>query len=321
MKIIIRINTQEEFNALPGEFKDTTVIEIYVPNIVIQNNIKNGTYTLRGNSSAVLWGNSSAELRDNSSAELWGNSSAELYYNSSAVLRGNSSAVLWGNSSAVLRDNSSAVLYYNSSAVLWDNSSAVLWGNSSAVLFDNSIGRILNPSVRIDIAIDSSLIYSHVSSFSRGHIKNEIVFTKEQCSTKEALKHGYLRADGITKEIKARKSIGGLEIFELEDGTFCVRKGDKYSHGETLKEAKEDLIYKILDRDTTEYKSWTIATKATKEQMIEAYRKITGACGAGVRSFVESSNIPDELTVQDVIKKTDGRYGHEEFRRFFVSSN
>ena len=38
--------------------------------------VVSGRVILRGSSSAVLWGSSSAELRDSSSAELWGSSSA-----------------------------------------------------------------------------------------------------------------------------------------------------------------------------------------------------------------------------------------------------
>ena len=140
---------------------------------------------------------------------------------------------------------------------------------------------------------------------------------------KEKLKRGYVFADGILQKLISRKSADGTDIFKVRKlGTkkksFVVRnEGGLFSHGDSVREAINDLQYKIGNRDTTEFKSWTVETMAPRSKVIEAYRKITGACGAGTRGFVSSRDIPDELRVRDVITLTKGHYGHEEFRRFF----
>jgi hypothetical protein len=54
--------------------------------------------------------------------------------------------------------------------------------------------------------------------------------------------------------------------------------------------------------------------------MIQAYRKITGACASGVKHFTESIDAPDELTVKEVIELTQGRFGSDEFSRFFCGN-
>ena len=90
-----------------------------------------------------------------------------------------------------------------------------------------------------------------------------------------------------------------------------------FSHGSTLKQAIEDLMFKVSDRDTSEYKSWKVSQTKNKSELIQAYRKITGACESGVKSFLSSKKIEDKMTVRKVIKLTEGHYGHNEFKQFF----
>lgn len=45
----------------------------------------------------------------------------------------------------------------------------------------------------------------------------------------------------------------------------------------TIKEAKDDLIYKISDRDTSMYYNFTLDTIVTHKEAVKMYRKITGA--------------------------------------------
>jgi len=99
--------------------------------------------------------------------------------------------------------------------------------------------------------------------------------------------------------------------------SFIVQKAEVYSHGKTIKEAKESLKYKISSRDTSEFKKWKLDTTVTQQKMILAYRVITGACEFGVRSFCEGKKIPKKITVKDAIKLTTGQYGSEAFAGFF----
>jgi hypothetical protein len=89
--------------------------------------------TLRGFSSAELWGSSSSEL--------WGSSRAELRESSSAELRGSSSAVLRESSRAELRGSSSAELWGSSSADALDNATILTHGDNPVRCFGNATSK------------------------------------------------------------------------------------------------------------------------------------------------------------------------------------
>ena len=102
---------------------------------------------------------------------------------------------------------------------------------------------------------------------------------------------------------------------------YLVTDGNgKWAHGDTVKEAKGDLIYKISNRDKSKYEGWTTRTEVSFEEAIDAYRVITGACAAGTKGFVERMNPEqrkDRYTVAELIEITRGQYGHEAFKAFF----
>ena len=99
---------------------------------------------------------------------------------------------------------------------------------------------------------------------------------------------------------------------------YVVEKDGIYSHGATLKEAKDSLIYKILNRDTSMYEKYTLDTVVTFEEAIKMYRVITGACEAGTRNFVEGlPKRKKKYTVAEIIEQTKGQYGNDTFKEFF----
>lgn len=104
------------------------------------------------------------------------------------------------------------------------------------------------------------------------------------------------------------------ELYIVTDGE------NNWAHGETLKEAKLDLIYKISDRDTSAYKNMSLDDVLTFEEAIIAYRTITGACSAGTRDFIEH-RLPEPrkktYTIGEIINLTDDEYGSEKFKDFF----
>ena len=338
-KVVVK--TQKELDSLPQKFDNFTVIEIRSTTTITIKNSRgnsraelwdNSRAVLWGNSSAVLWGNSSAELHGNSSAELHGNSSAVLWGNSRAALWGNSSAVLWGNSRAALWDNSRAELWDNSRAALWDNSRAVLWGNSSADLFISSSALVLSSCVVLKKLLDHSTavfkgcpvkIEEKSETAHAREIPDKIEVTFEQW-----LERGYIYADGITKKLKSRKKIKEIEIFECEEfldktPSYVVKKGDTFSHGKTIKEAVEDLKYKISNRDFSEFEVWKnkLDDKISIDDAIAGYRVITGACEFGVKEFVKSIKIPKTLTPNKVIELTKGQFGNEVFSNFLTGAS
>ena len=137
------------------------------------------------------------------------------------------------------------------------------------------------------------------------------------------LSKGFLFADNILQKILSTRKKAGLTIYRTEKlGTnkkeYVVERNNTFSHGETLKQAIEDYAYKISDKDTTEYKDWNLKTLKPKEEMIQAYRKITGACSFGVKNCIEKLEIPSELTVGEVIDWSTDNYGNKKFKKFFT---
>jgi len=135
-----------------------------------------------------------------------------------------------------------------------------------------------------------------------------------------------IRADGILLIKTKRRVVGGIEIWNVtepynENGDikYLIYDGENYSHGKTLREAKESLIYKISDRDTSSYEVWKENPDyiIKKDEAIKGYRAITGACERGVRHFVDNmETVPQELTVPELINLTDGQYGNDKLRKF-----
>lgn len=95
---------------------------------------------------------------------------------------------------------------------------------------------------------------------------------------------GFSFADGILARIVSQRGpVTKIIICGRTEVSFLVTDGEAWSHGKTLTEARDGLFYKIGNRDTSEFKKWTLKTIVTKRDAIRAYRTITGACESGVR--------------------------------------
>ena len=130
--------------------------------------------------------------------------------------------------------------------------------------------------------------------------------------------HGLVMEDGILAELVSKKgNVSRVKIVGKTKVSYIVHRDGHTAHGKTLSEARADLLLKLGNRDTTPYKSWTKETAVSLEEMIVAYRTITGACGQGVSHFLSSKNYRGKLSVSFVIEETQGRYGHEVFKGFF----
>jgi len=123
-------------------------------------------------------------------------------------------------------------------------------------------------------------------------------------------------SDGIMLRVIYKR--GNVKKCHNDNGdvVYIVRSGAICSHGSTIKEARDNLIYKIGDRDTSKYDDYTLDTEVTKAEAIQMYRVITGACEYGVRSFVEANDIPKSATIKQVIELTKGQYGNEQLIKF-----
>ena len=132
--------------------------------------------------------------------------------------------------------------------------------------------------------------------------------------------HGLALEDGIlARVISSRGGVKRVKIVGRSKISYIVQRDGHTAHGSTLAEARADLLHKMGNRDTTPYRTWTTKTKASLQEMIVAYRAITGACQQGVSHFLAGKNYKGNLSVQFVINETQGRYGHEAFKQFFTN--
>ena len=132
----------------------------------------------------------------------------------------------------------------------------------------------------------------------------------------------YVKVDGIFSVVDSHKgNVWKVHQIGKSEQMCVVTDGEgHYAHGKTIQEAKADLIYKINDRDTSEYKKLSLDDSLTYEEAIAAYRTITGACSAGTRDYIEN-RLPephkDKYTIREIINLTKGEYGSETFVKFF----
>jgi hypothetical protein len=131
-------------------------------------------------------------------------------------------------------------------------------------------------------------------------------------------KNGYVLVDGIlSKILKKKGNIWSVVVCGKKEKSYIVFGNNKSAHGATVKEAKESLIYKIMDRNTDEYKIFTVDSVLTFEKAVQCYRAITGACEFGVKSFVTEVGKKKTYKISEIIEITNGRFGHNDFVRFF----
>ena len=132
---------------------------------------------------------------------------------------------------------------------------------------------------------------------------------------------GFSFADGILARIVSQRGrVARVVVCGKTETSYLVTNGEAWSHGDTLANAREGLLYKVGSRDTSEYKTWTMDRKCTKAEAVVAYRVITGACEQGVRSWMEQHKTPETITVRGIIEITKGSYGSETFKKFFAEA-
>ena len=130
---------------------------------------------------------------------------------------------------------------------------------------------------------------------------------------------GFSFADGILARIvSSRGPVSRVVICGQTKVSYVVSDDDgNYAHGDTLDEARADLMVKRTSRDLTQFEAWTLDRVVSKSEAIFAYRSITGACSKGTRLWLEQHQTPDKITVGGIIEITKGAYGASAFADFF----
>ena len=325
----IIVKTQAEWDALPAKFDAYTVIEIRSEKYVwihVDKAWGNSTVKALGNSTVKALGNSTVEAWGNSTVEAWDSSTVEAWDSSTVKALGNSTVEAWDSSTVEAWGNSTVKALGNSTVKALGNSTVEAWDSSQITLFLSSYVIVLSAYVIIKKLLD------HSTAVFKGcpikiEEKSETAHAREipsniDVSFEEWLRRGYVVADGISKKLKSQKKVGEIEVFECEDfpkktTSYVVKRGDTFSHGETVEKAIEDLRYKIGNRDTSEFESWTLKTEVSIDEAIQSYRVITGACEFGTKQFCSHVELPEKITISEIIKKTAGQFGNTQYAKFF----
>ena len=147
-------------------------------------------------------------------------------------------------------------------------------------------------------------------------INNKFIYSED--SNKE---NEYIIVDNILSKVISRKrNVLKVVNYNEDKESYIIKDGDLYSHGKTIKEARESLVYKISSRNTSAYKDLTLDSVLTKNECIKLYRVITGACENGTKYFVsklEPSKIKDKYSIKELIELTEGQYGNLELKKYF----
>jgi len=132
----------------------------------------------------------------------------------------------------------------------------------------------------------------------------------------------HIIADGILSRVISQKgNIYKVINHGQTKQSYLIKEGNIYSHGKTLKEATDSLIYKIGSRDTAAYKDLTLDSVLTKEECIKAYRAITGACEEGTKYFVNNQKeVKKSYSIKEIVEATKEQFGNDNFKKFFKSS-
>ena len=129
----------------------------------------------------------------------------------------------------------------------------------------------------------------------------------------------YILVDGILSEVISKHGNSWkTHRVGKKDTEYIISDGEgRYSHGATIKEARDSLFYKLKDRDTSEYKKMTPDTVLSFADAIQCYRAITGACEAGTRGFIETHGKQKKYTIAEMVQITKGAWGSDTFSKFF----
>jgi len=130
--------------------------------------------------------------------------------------------------------------------------------------------------------------------------------------------------DFSTMIVKKKKSKGDFTIYNTEylvgstnksNNIKCIvaEKGGYFAHGDSVKEAIEDVNFKYLQK-TLDVKQLVKDIKDCGYITSNDYRLLTGACRLGVNNFMKLNNITDDKLPIDKAKKlVEGNYGYTKF--------
>lgn len=133
---------------------------------------------------------------------------------------------------------------------------------------------------------------------------------------------GIQMIDRIATVIRKRKksdefTIYSGQFFNTKRDCFVAKKGNLYAHGNSLREAIEDVNFKYLQ---TNFNIDEIVKeiKETQIMSVNHFRLLTGACRSGCKNFLDENNIEKrELPLIEAIDLIRGRFGWSKISKYF----
>ena len=101
----------------------------------------------------------------------------------------------------------------------------------------------------------------------------------------------------------------------MDKTVYIAEKNGYTAHGETIRNAVEDLQFKMLENVNLEEHIQRI--KQQGYMNANDYRLLTGACREGTNHFLQEHGLTweDTMSVEQVLEITKGQYGFERFQR------
>jgi len=126
---------------------------------------------------------------------------------------------------------------------------------------------------------------------------------------------GLTIADGILARILQTKgSIKKILVVGKKSPSWLASDDDgNHAHGDTMKEAIEELAFKTGSRDVEKYRNMPMDTVKKPEDWAFIYRIVTGACKFGTKSFMDGKALKKSYTLSEIIEETNGAFGHDKF--------
>jgi len=124
--------------------------------------------------------------------------------------------------------------------------------------------------------------------------------------------------DNVFSRVISKKS--GIKKVKTDNGKILFIVSDdngNSAHGETIAQAREDLIYKNVAKFEGE-----IPQSATGKEWVGIYRSVTGACSAGIKQFVETTgkSLEDTYTAKEIGELVKGQFGADKFNALLKSA-
>ncbi len=151
------------------------------------------------------------------------------------------------------------------------------------------------------------------------HLKDDIIHISHPSGRE------FLHVDEILSEVVEKKG----NVYHVRNGvnepiSYVVTDGNNnWAHGKTLEEAKQDLLFKVNERDKSDYENLTLDSELTFDESVVCYRVITGACSFGTQDYLEH-RLPkpkkEKYTIKEMIELTKNEYGGKTFQEFFETN-